>query len=104
MIMGKAQKIWPNEFKVEVVLAILRGEASAAELARQHGIHESLIHKWKRQFLEAGRASFADGRSVNAKELRLEKENERLKQLLGEKVIELDIAKKREDSEAHRAC
>jgi transposase len=101
--MGKAQKSWPNEFKVELVLAILRGEAGAAELARQHGIHESLIHKWKRQFLEAGRASF-DQRSVNAKELRLEKEVERLTRLLGEKVIELDIAKKREDSEAHRAC
>lgn len=91
--MGKAHKTWPNEFKVELVLSILRGEAGAAELARQHGIHESLLHKWKRQFLEASRQSFEDGRSVNAKELRLEREVERLTRLLGEKVIELDIAK-----------
>lgn len=92
--MGKAQKTWSSEFKSEVVLSILRGEAGASELARQHGIHESLIHKWKRQFLEAGRQSFEDQRSVNAKEIRLEKEVERLTRLLGEKVIELDIAKK----------
>ncbi|WP_226342447.1 hypothetical protein [Deinococcus sp. AJ005] len=26
------------------------------ELARQHGVAESLIHKWRTQFLEAGRA------------------------------------------------
>lgn len=99
--MGKAQQKWPSEFKTEIVLAILSGEATAAELARQHSIHESLIHKWKRQFLEVGRASFDDQRTVNGKEARLEKENERLKKLLGEKVnvpcetgIELDVAKK----------
>lgn len=92
--MGKIQKRWSSEFKVDVVLLLLRGEASAAELARQYGIHESLIYKWKRQFLEAGRTSFDDGRNVQAKEVRLQKENERLTRLLGEKVIELDIAKK----------
>jgi transposase len=102
--MGKAQKRWSSEFKSEVVLSILRGEASAAELARQHGIHESLIHKWKRQFLEAGCQSFEDGRSVNAKEIRLEKEVERLTRLLGEKVIELDVAKKRAAYEPRSTC
>jgi len=102
--MGKAQNKWSTEFKTEVVLSILGGGATAAELARQHGVHESLIHKWKRQFLEAGRQSFEDQRSVNAKEVQLHKEVERLKTLLGEKVVELDIAKKRGGSEARRAC
>ena len=92
--MGKQQKKWSAELKTEVVLALLHGETTAAELARRHGIHETLVHKWKRQFLEAGRQSFEDQRVVNAKELRLEKELERLKTLLGEKVIELDVAKK----------
>lgn len=92
--MGKQQKKWSAEFKTEVVLAVLHGEAAAAEIARQHGIHETLVYKWKRQFLEAGKQSFDDQRGVNAKELRLEKEVERLKTLLGEKVVELDVAKK----------
>lgn len=92
--MGKPQKKWSVEFKTEVVLAVLHGEVAAAEIARQRGIHETLIYKWKRQFLEAGRQSFEDQRTVNAKEVRLEKEVERLKTLLGEKVVELDVAKK----------
>ena len=92
--MGKQQKKWSAEFKTEVVLAVLHGEIAAAEIARQHGIHETLVYKWKRQFLEAGKQSFADQRAVNAKEVRLEKEVERLKTLLGEKVVELDVAKK----------
>lgn len=92
--MGKQQKKWSAEFKLEVVLAVLHGEVAAAEIARQRGLHETLVHKWKRQFLDAGRQSFEDQRAVNAKEVRLEKELERLKTLLGEKVVELDVAKK----------
>lgn len=92
--MGKQQKKWSAEFKTEVVLAVLHGETAAAEIARQHGIHETLVYKWKRQFLEAGKQSFEDQLAANAKELQLEKEVERLKTLLGEKVVELDVAKK----------
>ncbi len=40
--MGKQQKKWTAEFKTEVVLAVLHGEVGAAELARQHGVHETL--------------------------------------------------------------
>ena len=95
--MGKQQKKWSAEFKTEIVLAVLHGDTAAAEIARhvrQHGIHETLIYKWKRQFLEAGKQSFEDQRAGNAKEVRLEKELERVKTLLGEKVVELDVAKK----------
>lgn len=92
--MGKQQKKWTAEFKTEVVMAVLHGEVAAAEVARQHGVHETLVYKWKRQFLEAGKQSFEDQRTANAKELQLGKEVERLKTLLGEKVVELDVAKK----------
>lgn len=91
--MGKQRKNWSPEIKEQIVLAVLRGEQSVAELARQHGVAESLIHKWRAQFLEAGRArlgSDAVDHSVKA----LEKENERLKNLLGEKELSLWIAKK----------
>ena len=43
--------------KAEVVMAVLHGEVVAAEIARQHGVHETLVYKWKRQFLEAGKQS-----------------------------------------------
>ena len=81
--MGKQQKKWSAEFKLKVVLAVLHGEVAAAEIARQRGIHETLVHKWKRQFLEAGKQSFEDQRAVNAKEVRLERELERLKSCSG---------------------
>lgn len=91
--MGKQRKTWAPEIKEQIVLAVLRGEQSIAELARHHGVAESLIHKWRTQFLEAGRARLVgdhDDHGVKA----LEQENERLKNLLGEKELSLYIAKK----------
>jgi len=91
--MGKQRKTWSPELKEQIVLAVLRGELSVAELARQHGVAESLIHKWRTQFLEAGRARLV-GDHVDHGVKALEQENERLKSLLGEKELSLYIAKK----------
>jgi transposase len=75
------------------VLANLRGEAGASELARRHGIAVSQIHAWKADFLVAGEAALrgAEGKAENKQ---LEVQVERLEQLLGRKVVELEIAKK----------
>ena len=54
--MGKQRKNWSTDVKEAIVLSVLRGELGVAEAARQHGANESLIHTWKTQFLEAGRA------------------------------------------------
>lgn len=91
--MGKQRKTWSPELKEQIVLAVLRGEQSVAELARQHGVAESLIHKWRTQFLEAGRARLL-GDHIDHGVKALEQENERLKSLLGEKELSLYIAKK----------
>ena len=91
--MGKQRKTWASGVKEEIVLAVLSGEKSIAELARQHGVAESLIHKWRTQFLEAGRARLV-GDHVDHGVKALEQENERLKSLLGEKELSLYIAKK----------
>ena len=91
--MGKQRKTWSPELKEQIVLTVLRGEQSVAELARQHGVAESLIHRWRTQFLEAGRARLV-GDHVDHGVKALEQENERLKSLLGEKELSLYIAKK----------
>ncbi|MEF2280070.1 transposase [Deinococcus sp. YIM 134068] len=66
---------------------------SVAEAARQHGVNESLIHTWKAQFLETGRARFA-GDHQGDRQTELERENERRGALAGEKESALHIATK----------
>lgn len=91
--MGKQRKTWSAEVKEAIVLAVLRGEVSTAEAARQHGVHESLIHTWKANFLDAGRARLAGERQDN-EHAALERENDRLKRIVAEKELELDISRK----------
>ena len=91
--MGKQRKTWSVEVKEAIVLSVLRGETSVAEAARQRGVHESLIHSWKASFLEAGRARLAGERPDNG-QAALERENDRLKRIVAEKELELDISRK----------
>jgi transposase len=90
--MGKKTN-WPTELKTEIVLTLLRGEATAAELARQHNINESTLSRWREQFLRAGQSAL-NGQAADSEKSQLKNDLERLKKLLGEKVIELDIVKK----------
>jgi len=45
------------------VLSILAGEISVAEAARPAKVSEQSVGNWKRQFLEAGRARLAAGKT-----------------------------------------
>ncbi len=83
-----ARKNWPTEVKLDIILTVLRGEATAAELARRHGINEGTISRWREQFLAGGEAALTT-RAADSEKAQLK--NERLKKLLGEKVVELDI-------------
>lgn len=91
--MGKQRKVWSAEQKLTIVLSVLKEPQSLAELCRQYGVAESLVHKWKGQFLEHGKAAFKHGNSKTPDQA-LKAENEQLKKLLGEKALEVDILKK----------
>ncbi|MCA9837411.1 MAG: transposase, partial [Trueperaceae bacterium] len=90
--MGK-KKVWSAEQKLTIVLTALKEQQSIAELSRQHGVAESLIHKWKSQFFEHGKSAFKHG-NVKTPDQALAAENEQLKKVLGEKVLEVEILKK----------
>jgi transposase-like protein len=44
------------EEKARIVVAVLKGELTAVEAARRHGVSEQSVHGWKAVFLEADRA------------------------------------------------
>lgn len=91
--MGKQRKSWSVEQKLSIVLSSLSDRQSVAELARQQGVNENQIYRWREQFLAAGRQGL-NGVKAQSADQRLEAENEQLKKLLGEKTLELDIVKK----------
>jgi transposase-like protein len=48
----RARRTFTPEFKAEVVLALLRGEQSHAELYRLHQLSPGLLSPWKQTFLD----------------------------------------------------
>lgn len=91
--MGKQRQNWSAETKLLIVLTALQHDTSIAELSREYGVHENVIHRWKSQFLEHGKQAFQGGNS-HSSDAKLQAENARLKKLLGEKTLEVDILKK----------
>lgn len=87
------RRTYTGNFKASIVLSYLRGEATIAELSRKHAIGENLIHRWKQQFLQAGQQGL-QGQGPDAGDRALQDENDRLKRILAEKELELDLAKK----------
>jgi transposase len=77
-------------FKAQVVLEVLSGIKSQAELAREHQLKPDLITRWKRQFLENVASVFEKQNPTDALAARIAE----LERVLGRKTMELEIAKK----------
>ncbi len=90
-LVGKYRK-YSAETKVRIVLEILRGEKSVAQASREYRIKDSLLYRWKEEFLEGARQAFAYGQATEQKR-RAEKVAE-LERLVGKLTMQLEIAKK----------
>ena len=77
--------------KTEIVLASLRGPKTMTELCREHEIADSLLRKWREQFMAAG-AERLQGKAERTQVDELRKQVSRLERALGRKTMEVEIA------------
>ena len=89
--MGKARKFSP-EFKAQIVLEIVSGSKSLAQASREYQIKDTVLSRWKAQFLDGAPGIFEAGRP--AEEKRLRKRIADLERLAGKQALQLEIAKK----------
>ena len=54
----RKRRQFTREFKIETVEFLLRGKKSAIEVSRDLGIRASLLHRWKREYLNNTKDSF----------------------------------------------
>jgi transposase len=88
--MANRRKFTP-EFKTQVVLEMLTEHKSAAQLSREYGIKDSVISRWKQEFIDRSPTLFEDGSAENDERSQRIAELERL---VGRLTLELDAAKK----------
>jgi transposase-like protein len=82
-----SRRKWDANTKVMIVLQGLQGKP-VAEICTEHQISQSQYYQWRDQFLANATKAFEDPQRIR-KEARLQQENARLKQLVGELTFEL---------------
>lgn len=92
--MGRPPQVAPEK-KVRIVMAVVAGEVTVAEASRKEGVSEASIHRWRNDFLDAGRQALTSpGSGPSSRESQLEAEIADLTQALGEAAVELRVWKK----------
>ena len=87
------RKLWSNEEKVAIILEIVRGNESAAEICTRHGVSATQAYRWLDRFLEGGRSALTDKRTGKGRDLLMD-ENRRLKELAGQQALIIEAQKK----------
>ncbi len=87
------RKLWSNEEKVAIILEIVRGNESAAEICTRHGVSATQAYRWLDRFLEGGRRAITDKRIRRGRDPLLD-ENRRLKELAGQQALIIEAQKK----------
>ena len=79
--MKKTRKKYTREFKEEAVKLITEQGYQITEAARNLGVNENMLDRWKREVEGDGEGAqgFQDGSTLQAELNRLRKENKRLK-------------------------
>ena len=85
--MGEKKQCTTKE-KLAIVLQGMKGDCSVSELYNDHGITQGIYYKWRDQLLTDGAKLLEWGGVDHARE-RLEHENRKLKETIGELTVEL---------------
>jgi transposase len=86
--MAQRRRFTP-QFKTQVVLSLLTGRQSMAQICREHDLKEQVVTRWRALFLERAETLFR----TDAEPQHLER-IAALERLIGRLTMELDIAKK----------
>ena len=86
---SRGARQYSPKFKFTVVLEVLRGEKSEAEIARAFEVHPATVSRWRKQFLDKGPEVFGSSEEVREYEERIGQ----LERMLGKKEVEIALLK-----------
>jgi transposase len=88
--MPRTRRSFPAPFKAQVVLDLLTGTTTQAELCRKHNLKPQLLANWKASVLERLHTLFEEDPQHSQEQARIAE----LEQLIGRQAYELEILKK----------
>jgi transposase-like protein len=82
---------WDSKTKAKIVLEVISGVLSPAESCRKYELAESVLARWRREFVEKADLVFgSDGSIGDGNDGQIEE----LQQMVGKQAIELEALKK----------
>ena len=94
----KKRNSYSAEFKTQVVLEVLREEATLNEIAAKYEISPVMVGRWKQDFIDRAPEVFKKGASESEKELAKEQEHVAdLERKVGQLTYEVDWLKKKSE-------
>lgn len=88
--MSKQRKQHSKQTKFQAVIALLSGQHTLAELSQRYGTHQSVLQRWKKEFLDCGPELFDRSKRPPTEH----QEIEALERKVGQLTMELDFLKK----------
>jgi len=88
--MSRNRRSFTPAFKAQVVVEVISGVRSAAEVCREHKIKPQLFNHWKSHLLKNASDLFDGATRRSEEQARIEE----LEQVLGQKTLEVEILKK----------
>jgi len=90
---GKTKRKFTAQFKLKVVLEVLKEKETLAVISKRHELHPNQISDWKKQFLEGATAVFeSTGKALKPHQ---EPDNALLYEQIGRLQMELTFFKKK---------
>jgi transposase-like protein len=89
--MPRTRRNFTAAFKAKVVLEIISGSRSTAEVCREYSLKPDLVSHWKNQFLANAAQAFESGsEETDPQQARIQE----LERLAGKQSLEIEILKK----------
>lgn len=78
------------EYKAKVVLDLISGAKSLAQASREYGIKDTVLSRWKQEFLTKASQLFEQPKDTQEKEERIAE----LERMVGKLTMQLELQKK----------
>lgn len=90
---GKSKRKFTAQFKLKVVLEVLKEKETLAVISKRHELHPNQISDWKKQFLDGASAVFES--TTKSVKLTQEPDNALFYEQIGRLQMELTFFKKK---------
>jgi len=88
--MPRKRRSFNAEFKTKVVLELITGRKGLAEASREYNIKDTVLSRWKQEFMVKATQVFEQPQDVQEKEARIAE----LERMVGKLTMQIELQKK----------